>query len=197
MKKICLDVGANAGQECKLALDGGYTVYAFEPILQLQQIMQNRFKNHPEFHPVPLAVDIKNGWTRFYENNTGACSSIYPFADDLKGRWDRNDFVVVNSYPVMTIRLDTFMEIYGIDDVHYLWIDAQGNDFNVLKSLGDKLELVREGRVEGALRTNLYTNDDNNLEDIANWMRQRGYIVNVVPHDHGNEGDAFFTRIRV
>lgn len=208
MKPICFDVGANFGQELEEFLKAGFTVYAFEPVPRLIEHLKTHFKGYGGFRPVPLAVDIENRWVEFKENPTTACSSIYEFAPDVAAKWSavahnwnpdvleqRVDFVTTDRYPVMTTRLDTFMATYKIDHVDYLWVDAQGNDFNVLRSLGDRIRDVKKGQVEAAYHVDLYDNEDNKATDIAAWLNQRGFNCNIVPHPHQNEADVYFERI--
>lgn len=195
--KTCIDVGANYGQEMEEFLLEGFIVYAFEPVPRLIEHLKTYFKNYEGFRPVPMAADIENHWTIFRENTTTACSSIYEFAPNVAEKWheeERIDFVTVDRYPVMTIRLDTFMNIYNIGEVDYLWIDAQGNDFNVLRSLGERIKDVKEGKCEAALATDLYTNTDNKATSIIIWLREHGFICNLVPHNHKNEADIYFKR---
>lgn len=205
---VCIDVGANYGQELEFFLVQGYTVYAFEPIPKLCEHLKENFKKYEGYRPVPLAVDIENRWVQFKESNRAACSSIYEFtpnianlwqtvADDNQGKIEqRTDFVTVDRYPVMTIRLDTFMTAYNIDKVDYLWIDAQGNDFNVLRSCGNRIKDIVAGQCEAALNLDLYSNTDNKTEDIVNWLLQQGFSnCEIKPHDHKNEAEIFFKRI--
>ncbi|NDA03128.1 MAG: recombinase RecA [Burkholderiaceae bacterium] len=60
--------------------------------------------------------------------------------------------------------------IDNIEQIDYLHIDAQGNDFNVLKSLGDKISIVVEGNIEAADKVDLYKGIDNRADDIRNYL---------------------------
>ena len=206
---ICIDVGVNYGQELESFLTKGYIVYAFEPVPKLQVPLKEKFKKYDGYRPVPLVADIENRWVNFNESNETACSSIYEFTPNVAELWKtvaqqsnnaiehRTDFVITDRYKVMAIRLDTFMEIYSIDKVDYLWIDAQGNDFNVLRSCGDRIKDIKSGQCEAALNLDLYTNIDNKAEDIVNWLQQQGFSnYTIKPHPHKNEADVFFERMK-
>lgn len=198
MSKIALDVGAQYGQEAELFLSEGYTVYAFDPAPDMYKHLTANFGKHSGFFPVPMGVDIENRWARFGITLHGGCSSIHQFNPNIQKEWTndipREDFTFIDATTIMMIRLDTFMEIYGIDKVEYLWIDAQGNDLNVLKSLGNRVSDVRQGRCEVAYRTNLYANVVNDHVTVNTWLSDAGFITRVVPHDHGNEADIMFWR---
>lgn len=197
MQKVIIEVGANLGTDTENFLSLGAKVYAFEPTPELNLELKNRFKTNPNYMPVPMAVDLVNGWATF--NIAGSadwgCSSIHQFNPNIHNEWEgRPDFKVTDQCKVMTIRLDTFMETYGIGEVDYLWIDAQGNDFRVLQSLGDKIGNIREGRCEVAYDVNLYSDVNNNHADVKNWLESRGFAVDVRPHVHHKEADLIFVR---
>ncbi len=178
---IIFDVGANnGGHTNKFLSRGDVKVYAFEPTLELQSYLQNKFKNNDNFFLIPNAVDIVNGFKYFNVAGTNdwGCSSLYEFADDIDKIWpNRPDFHFTDRYKVVTIRLDTFCVIHNINQIDFLHIDAQGNDFNVLKSLGDKINLVKAGECEAAYKVNLYKGAKNNANEIKEWLEEKGFIV--------------------
>ena len=65
----------------------------------------------------------------------------------------------------MTIRLDTFLKVFKIrTNISYLWIDTQGNDLRVLKSLGKKIYQVKKGKCEASYKTKLYKGINNDYK---------------------------------
>lgn len=197
MSKIVFEVGANRGTDTSRFLADGSTVYAFEPTPELVLELKNKFRVHNGFMPVPMAVDLENGWATF--NIAGSadwgCSSIHEFNPNIHKEWEgRPDFNVTDQCRVMTIRLDSFMQMYNISHIDYLWIDAQGNDFRVLQSLGDRIKDVTEGRCEVALDVNLYDKVDNSHTSVTDWLVARGFNVRMEPHPHRKEADLIFKR---
>lgn len=189
--KTIIEVGANDGGHTNAFLsDNDSVVYSFEPTVELQLHLQSRFKNYSNFNLVSAAVDIVNGFKYFNIAGSGdwGCSSLFDFSDNIEILWpDRPDFKTTDRYKVMTIRLDTFCDLYNIVKIDYLHIDAQGNDFNVLKSLGDKINLVQEGQCEAALGVNLYKNTENNAFEIQKWLEEHGFHVQFEnPHQEVN-----------
>ena len=194
-----VEVGANRGTDTINFLSTSNSrVFAFEPTLELMLFMKNYLKHYPNYFPMPMAVDIENGWKWFNiaGNEDWGCSSLHNFNPEIKEKWDRPDFKFTDRYRVPTIRLDTFMETYGVTEIDYLWIDTQGNDFNVLQSLGDKIDLVKGGKCECALNFSLYADVDNSSNSIVPWLEKHGFKVNVVPDklSGDREADIFFTR---
>ena len=102
----------------------------------------------------------------------------------------------------MCMRLDTFMDLYGITEVDYLHVDTQGNDFRVLQSLGNKINCIKEGVVEVAQNKQYYDVEDNWVDVVKPWLEEKGFSVRaeddgvgkagVVPN--GNEANLFFKR---
>jgi len=195
--KTLIEVGANTGSDTRRFVNDGYQVYAFEPVPNLIQSLGSKFRDSENFNLIPMAVDITNGFKWFNIANDVGCSSLYDFTENIDSLWTGRGghFKFNDKFKVMTIRLDTFMDLYDIESVDYLWIDAQGNDFNVLKSLGDKLSCIKEGKCEGSYSVDLYQNTNNNSVDIANWLQARGFSCEIKPDAVGKEADVHFKRI--
>jgi FkbM family methyltransferase len=199
MKSIIVEVGANYGNDtAHFVNDKNNEVWAFEPTPELIEHLSNRFKGDKNFHLIGKAVDIEE--TKKVFNIAGGgdwgCSSLYEFADDIHEKWEgRPDFQVTHTVEVQTVRLDTFIHENQINKIDYLWIDAQGNDFKVLKSLGEKVSIVAKGKCEGAYTVDLYKTEENRVEDIVAWLQANSFSCNVVPDNVGKEADIHFTRI--
>jgi FkbM family methyltransferase len=188
MKKIKIDVGANNGKDTLELATEDSIVYAFEPTQELliQHLwpISNKCDN---IKIIPFAVDIKNSFQTF--NVAGqwdwGCSSLYEFSDDIETKWpNRPDFKKTHSYTVPTITLYDFCNLYGIDKIDFLHIDAQGSDYNVLLSLKDKISIVKEGTIEVADKVELYSNTNNRIEDVRSFLTSNGFkIVSETPND--------------
>lgn len=194
--RTVIEVGANDGGNTRAFLDTPDTaVYCFEPTVELQLILQQKFKKYENFHLIPAAVHIQNGFEYFNVAGTSdwGCSSLYEFSENLETIWpNRPDFHRTDRYKVMTLRLDTFFDLYNIGEVDYLWIDAQGSDFNVLKSLGSKISNIKQGKCEAAHQVELYKTKDNNAFEIKRYMEANGFDV-WFEHPH-QEVDVHFRK---
>jgi hypothetical protein len=136
---------------------------------------------------IPFAVDTETRFKQFNiaGNSDWGCSSLHEFTDDIHQQWpNRPDFTTTHSYVVPTISLYDFCELYSINRIDHLHIDAQGNDFNVLKSLGDKISIVQDGVVEAANKVSLYKNVDNSVDVIESFLIENGFeIYNITSND--------------
>jgi FkbM family methyltransferase len=188
--KTILDVGANDGKETlERVQQGDCIVYAFEPTWELlTQYLWPMAYNEPNLRILPFAVDTENSFKQFNIAGQGdwGCSSLYEFSDDLDKKWPgRPDFKTTHSYIVPTITLYDFCKIYNIKEVNFIEIDAQGNDFNVLKSFGDMISIVKEGVVEASENVDLYKDVNNRRDDIVKYLEENDFvIVNETENDY-------------
>jgi FkbM family methyltransferase len=179
--KIKIEVGANKGTETRELASDGSIVYAFEPTYELliEHLWPLSHENN-NIRILPFAVDSENSFKQF--NVAGhwdwGCSSLYEFSDNLDKDWPgRVDFSKTHSYIVPTITLYNFCELYKIETIDFLHIDAQGNDFNVLKSLKDKISIVKEGVIEASNNVELYKNTNNKINDIREYLISNGFEI--------------------
>lgn len=195
--KTVIEVGANWGNDTKRMANNNTVLYAFEPTPQLVEHLVQMFESNPNVHIIDAAVDEEEGTAKFNIAGTRdwGCSSLHDFTDDIHDQWlDRPDFHVTETCTVNKVRLDNFINDNRIEKVDYLWIDAQGNDFRVLKSLGDKIDIVDSGKCEGALTVALYKNIENHVDDICSWLTEKGFVCKVVPDNVNKEADVHFKR---
>lgn len=204
-KKIVIEVGSCDGSDSYNYYNQGYRVFTFEP----HQPFFNTIKNHtaewPDFTILNKAVSLKNGITDFNVCQSGGASSILPFKDnsEIIKHWgeDRGDVLYSGyTYSVETIRLDTFIEEYELQNekIDFLHIDAQGVDLDVLKSLGKYVANVNAGVIETATSTEktIYKGQTNVLSEAISWLEQNGFQINEVrPNDRTNcEVNIYFSK---
>jgi FkbM family methyltransferase len=209
-KNIVLEVGMSDGFDTQRIYDRfRLPIYGFEPVPKMYEQTKERFKNNPRIHVHPYAVDVEDSEKDFYLSNPSGrftdgtnrpihpygCSSLYPFADDIHEKWKgRPDFNTVETIKVQTIRLETFLDQQGFDgSIVFIHCDAQGNDINVLRSLGKYLSCVESGVIECAAKTNLYKGSDNSVNSAKKFFSENGFTFSVSGESH--EADIKFKRL--
>jgi|694.fasta_scaffold08328_19 FkbM family methyltransferase len=196
---IIFEVGANLGLDTKRFADNeNNVVFAFEPTPKLFSDLTNNFKHYSNIKIYPYAIDVEEGISEFNIAGSGdwGCSSLYKFSENIHELWEnRPDFSFTESCLVEKKRLDSIIESESILDIDYLWIDAQGNDFRVLQSLGNRINIVREGKCEGSYTVELYTGTSNRVEDIVQFLNDNGFSCQVIPDNVNKEADVHFKRI--
>lgn len=196
--EIWFDVGAHLGE-----LTFGWArdnpdcvVYAFEPNIKAASKVIGRL---PNFVVIPMAVSTVNGFETFYENAYEESSSLLPLDPEVRDFWVRGgNLEVVNSYPVPSIRLDTFMEIMGIPRVDFLKIDAQGYDYEVVLSCGERLKDVRRIQLEVTLTGKQFYRGAKGKREILELLSRNGFVLEEEKvQTYGMEENLVFTRVEV
>jgi FkbM family methyltransferase len=188
--KLLIEVGAYDGSDSLIYHKEGYEVYTFEPKKDLYLNLVNKTKYLNNYNVFNKAVCLRDGKTMFYICREGGASSILPFHsnDELIKRWgpNRKDIQYSGiSYEVDTIRLDTFIEKYNLQDriIDYLHVDAQGVDFDVLKSLGKYIKNIKAGNVETIIDPNksIYIGQyENILKNVENFLKNNEFTITYI-----------------
>lgn len=203
MKKAWFDVGANNGSDSiNVAINNtNIHVFGFEPTPELQEIIEEKLKkfNLNNYTLVKSAVSDYIGKSTF--NVAGqsdwGCSSLLDFSDKSKSEWTgRTDFQVTKKIEVDVIRLDKFIEDNEIDTIEFLHIDTQGSDLNVLKGLGDKIKIVKEGVMEAASKPDILYNNQNTLDECVDFLKSNNFKIDSISSNDqfGNEVNIYFSK---
>lgn len=187
--RTIIEIGANDGNDTlKFVGQPDTFLYTFEPVPIMADYVIQKLENsgYKNYKMMRYAVTDTDGLQQFHLSDPGgnyACSSLNQFTDDIKEQWPgRADFITTATIDVQTIRMDTFIEREGIEQIDYFHCDAQGNDFKVLQSFGKHLNKIRFGRVEAANKVSLYKSD-NSATTIMKWLNINGFMITAV-HNH-------------
>lgn len=192
-------------------------LWTFEPVPHLWTHLAERFKTYPNVHPQAYAIDVKNGNQTLHISGDTGCSSLHTFTEGVGELWDQavkeysptpekersriDDFSIRGTVIVRTIRLDSFLEIVNFPKdgiIEHLHCDAQGNDLNVLKSMGDYIQCLQSGVIETTKKEglHLYTNGENYTEDAVAFLESNGFKhISIHNNDRANsENNIRFSR---
>lgn len=195
-RRIWIDVGAHEGELTFpfAAADRSLLVYAFEPNLHAASRIMGRLRNYVV---LPIAVAERDGSAELQVNQYEQSSSLLP-ADQagMKSWITDQEFKVVGTVTVPTMRLDTFMNEAGIDAVDYLKIDAQGLDLEVVKSAGDRLRDVAKVQLEATTVDYRQYEGAPDKAVIIEYMDSRGFrLAGEEIQSHGQEANLTFLRV--
>lgn len=197
MLKTIIEVGANHGEDTlRMSENDKNRIFAFEPVPALYEVLQKKLGARDNVYILPAAVDVDPGWRWFNVSDFGSKgpSSLYDYNKQVAEAWHAEAFVHSARYKVMVVRLDSFMESNGIEEVDFLWIDAQGNDLRVLQSLGEKICCIKAGKCEVAFSGSLYEGAGNTFRAVSDWLVERGFETAMVPDGSLVEADLHFRR---
>lgn len=195
LRGIWFDVGAYRCEHTySYALSNpSLRVYAFEPNMQLAAKMLGAL---PNIIVVPMAVSETDGCAEFNITASPASSSLLPIDGDNARRWvggAQGGISVVSRTVVPTIRLDTFMNLAGIQTVDYLKIDAQGADLSVVKSLGSRLKDLRKIYLEASVTEYPVYHGTPSKTEIIEFLKDRAFeLVAVESQSDGQEENLTF-----
>jgi FkbM family methyltransferase len=158
----------------------------------------------PNYNVFNYAVSNFDGDSVFHICKDIGASSLNEFVDDVEEVWRIDDGSVwgyrkktkdregvyrplftEEDVNVKVIRLDSFIEQYGITEINFLHIDAQGSDLKVMESLGEKINIVRGGVIEAAsgAEKSLYKGQ-NTSEETVKYINDNGFTVtNIEQND--------------
>lgn len=160
---IFVDCGANCGLMGLLARQyRSARVIFIEPHPRLAHTVEtniqlNRFEANCEL--VQAAASDSEGQVTFYENPKG------DGAHSIHKDWG-NAMRQLGNVPSVT--LAKIIAEKALDHIDFLKIDTEGNDFAVLKGLGDFLQPSRIGLI--------YVEMSRDRDDICSLLAERGYV---------------------
>jgi len=153
-----VEVGAHEGIETfHFLANAEANVYAFEPDVEKFRDLQIKSRSYPRLTLLPFAVDLGDNQEPLFKYPNGQSTLVNPFF-----RTDKPESFRLT----WTMRLDTFMNLYGIEKIDYLRIDAPFCEENCLESLAERFKDVERGRI--AIYQDLKSN-------VAGWLLDHGF----------------------
>ena len=192
-----IDVGAHHGEHSLAAAanDPSLLVHAFEPLPTLHDKLVKELQ--PNFTAHPMAVSDHDGTAVFRINSFDAASSLLALNEAARSNWTGGHLLrEERELVVPTTRLDTFMRDNKIATVEFLKIDAQGADFSVVRSLGDRISDVQRIQLEVVPSANQLYRGAAAKQTIVAYMAEHGFALEKTEdQSHGQEQNLTFARL--
>jgi len=159
VNRVWFDVGAHIGAYSlpPARANSLLRVYAFEPHLRVAMRLAASAVGLYNYTVIPLAVGENDGAASFHLSDCDdGCSSLLPFNPKGVKQWSEIVPASLKTVEVVTvpvIRLDSFMDLAGIQKVDYLKVDAQGSDLAVVRSAGARLRDIARITLEVQIST--------------------------------------------
>lgn len=171
---IIIEIGAFDGEDSeKYSQNENNFVYCFEPNKDNAENLRKRFYNKNNIKIIEKAVGTFDGREKFYLAKNKMSSSLNkPSQYSL----DNKIVEIESEYDVDVIKLNTFITENNIECIDYFHCDAQGSDLEILKSLGDKIHIIKKGKVEGSRNQNLYQTENHYLA-IINYLENNNFFI--------------------
>jgi len=143
-----------------------------------------------------MAVREVTGFTPFYIPAYEQASSALPFDHEGIKKWvGGEEFYNIQCVHVPCIRLDTFITLYGLKEIDFLKIDAQGSDLEVVKSLGRLITIVKRIQLEVTVTPFELYQGASKKGEITGYLDQCGFkLVETHKQSFDQEENLIFER---
>jgi FkbM family methyltransferase len=161
---VIFDVGANKGQTVhdlrELLPDP--TIYSFEPVASTFQVLVDQTRDLANVHPRQLALAAESGRGTMYVGDASVFNSL-----------SQSGSVHTGSETVQVSTVDQVMEEEGVDFIHFLKVDAEGHDLDVLKGAERALAADRVAIIQVEVRFDRGSEDG--LAPFRRYLEPLGY----------------------
>lgn len=167
-----IDIGSNIGYyallESRLISEGH--VYAIEPVpenfyLLNKNIRINNFKNITTFN---FAIGDLNGSIEMFIYDRCNWSSVKPNPEGS----------LLKTIKVPIVTLDKFLELYSIRNPHFIRMDVEGYEFNILKGAQKTLKNVKPLIICIEMHPHLMS--ENETKECLNLLKSNGFNVKTI-----------------
>lgn len=195
--KTVFDVGSLNGSEgiYMAQLLPHISVYSFDANPSAISMISDNQKEYnikqKRLHCIPMAVSDFNGTATFHlleQTAQGASSLLKPLGGPI------SNGTSYSKIEVNCTTLEKYSKDNNIDMIDVLWIDAQGNELNVIKGLGQILEHTKVIYAETGKKA--YYENHTMEKDITNYLISNGFEKQE-KYDNGNEWEEDNLYIRV
>lgn len=171
------------------------TIYAFEPVNDIYEKLEKNTQDFGNVHCYNMAVSDKNGYALFYIAEKISKKGVTSQASSLRKPKERllvSPIIFPRTTQVRTITMNVWMEENGITSIDLLWLDTQGHELTILKSMQHRLHEVRVlfaevSFIESYEGQELYT-------EVIAWIEAHGFVA--IGKDFEFPGsDSFFGNI--
>lgn len=196
---IIIEAGAFDGTDTKrLAhqLPNGI-IHAFEPVPEIFDRLTKNTEHLPNIFRHKIALSDRIGNATFYVSEKPNKPGIASQAGSLrapKERLQHSPIIFPHNIMVPTITITDWAQQNSIDHVDMLWLDMQGQELNVLKSISSELlATVKVIHTEVGFIEAYEGQPTYNI--VKEWLEKKGFTE--VARDFENTTDWFFGNIVV
>lgn len=191
---IILEIGAHVGSdtvEMATLLPNG-KIYAFEPVPDIFTRLKFKTKKFNNIELIQAAVSDNNDdkTAEIYLSDSSDCSSsLLKPKDHIK--YFKDVSFLEKTISINTIFLSSWLDEKKISNIDLIWIDAQGMELKIFKSLGDKIKNIKCIFTEVSLKE--FYEESASYDEVKSYLKNYGFKLVVDDLNNGQlMGNAFF-----
>jgi FkbM family methyltransferase len=199
MKNFIIDVGTshNAPRGIALREEYGYPVIFIEP----NNEALNKVPAKDGDIKINVAITSYDGEIEFnfYQDGTHSIlkantEEIHKYIDGYSGKpGEVSKWTAWKTEKVPCLRLDTIIKKFNIEKIVFLKIDTQGHDFEVIKSLGDKLSIVLYIECEVQITDFEVYKNQSKKDEVIEYLTSRGFkLIHIEKQTFNQEENLTF-----
>jgi FkbM family methyltransferase len=170
--EIIFDVGANVGQSVERFLPwyAGARVYCFEPVGATFRRLTANVAGEPRVQCLQMALGTLVGNARMIVGDRSDMSHLVVGGDGATASDETAETVAMST-------VDKFCDDHGIGRIHYLKIDAEGADLDVLIGAESMLRAERVDIIEVEAGMNRTNTRHVAWQSFESFLADRGYLL--------------------
>lgn len=170
------------------------TIISFEPNPAAFDKLCNVAKNYPNIFPYQLAVGHSNALLPFYicYGSTGdnpiyeGASSLLPPSDYMKIHYQGPTIIV------QCVRLEDWLLENNVEQIDFMWLDLEGNEFQALMGMGNKLDQVAAIFIETNFQE--FRQGMTQYKYLKGFLERKGFRLLSHWYAEGMQGNAIFIK---
>jgi len=177
--RTAIVVGQNyPDKELEQIVDEFDRIIIFEPLPDAAEACRYAYKDSSAVIVIEAACSTWEGMSLFYVYNTNGLSSSLGIVsnDAIQVYGGRFDLSMREAISVRLVRLNFILQLLGVIEIDFLKIDAQGMDFEILKTVERWIAESRVKRIQleadGVGFRHYDGLPDNSEEAIITWMER-------------------------
>jgi FkbM family methyltransferase len=176
-KVILFDIGANMGEYSEMIishcnkLNLNYQLHLFEPQKECFEILKAKFDSNKNVIINNIAISNSTESITFFVESSGSSMSSF---------YKREVFTQSEKIEVSAIRLDDYIDQKSVNKVHFLKIDVEGHELEVLKSAQKSFDKIENIQFEYG---GTYLDAKTTLKEVYLLLRSNYYIGKIEPNN--------------
>ncbi len=144
--------------------------------IEIDALSNSEIGNHGLFKSIRIrkGIHVERGIKQFIERDYLACSSFLEINKDIDDTYGLEDlFREKNRVGIECVTLNDLLSEHQLDHIDFLKVDLEGLDFDILKSIEDRLENVNV--IQAEIRFHPIFKGEQHFFEICRYLSDRGF----------------------